>query len=72
MIELDTYARQYGFELRELYPNESALDIFERIFNANIENEELKNKLIAIFDVLNDGDKDVFLRNLYDYINGEE
>ena len=72
MIELDTYARQYGFELRELHPNESAQDIFERIFNANIENEELKNKLIALFDILTNGDKDFFLRNMYDYINGEE
>lgn len=72
MTELDTYARQYGFELRELYPNENAQDIFERIFNANIENEDLKNKLIALFDILTNGDKDFFLRNLHDYINGEE
>jgi hypothetical protein len=71
-VELDAYARQYGFELRELYPNESTQEIFKRIFNANIENEDLKNKLITLFDILTNGDKNFFLRNLYDYINGEE
>jgi hypothetical protein len=71
-VELDAYARQYGFELRELYPNESTQDIFKRIFNANIENEDLKNNLITVFDVLTDKNKNFFLRNLYDYINGEE
>lgn len=71
-VELDAYARQYGFELRELYPNESTQDIFKRIFNANIENEDLKNNLITVFDTLTDKNKNFFLRNLYDYINGEE
>ena len=71
-VELDAYARQYGFELRELYPNESTQDIFKRIFNADIKDEGLKNNLIAIFDVLTDKNKNFFLRNLYDYINGEE
>lgn len=71
-IELDTYARQYGFELRALYPNESTKDIFKRIFDANIDDEELKNSLIAMFDIMTDKNKNFFLRNLYDYINGEE
>lgn len=71
-IELDTYARQYGFELRALYPNESTKDIFKRIFDANIDDEELKNGLIAMFDIMTDKNKNFFLRNLYDYINGEE
>lgn len=71
-VELDAYARQYGFELRELYPNESTQEIFKRIFNADIENEDLKNNLITVFDVLTDKNKNFFLRNLYDYINGEE
>lgn len=71
-VELDAYARQYGFELRALYPNESTKDIFKRIFDANIDNEELKNSLIAMFDIMTDKNKNFFLRNLYDYINGEE
>lgn len=71
-VELDAYARQYGFELRELYPNESTEDIFKRIFNAEIDDEDLKNNLIAIFDILTDKNKNFFLRNMYDYINNEE
>lgn len=71
-VELDAYARQYGFELRELYPNESTEDIFKRVFNAEIDDEDLKNNLIAIFDILTDKNKNFFLRNMYDYINNEE
>lgn len=71
-IELDTYARQYGFELRALYPNESTKDIFKRIFDANIDDDLLKNNLINMFDAMTDKNKNFFLRNLYDYINGEE
>lgn len=71
-VELDAYARQYGFELRELYSNESTEDIFKRVFNAEIDDEDLKNNLIAIFDVLTDKNKNFFLRNMYDYINNEE
>ena len=71
-VELDAYARQYGFELRELYPNESTEGIFKRVFNAEIDDEDLKNNLIAIFDTLTDKNKNFFLRNMYDYINGEE
>lgn len=71
-IELDTYARQYGFELRALYPTESTKDIFKRIFDANIDDELLKNNLIIMFDTMTDRNKDFFLRNMYDYINGEE
>lgn len=71
-VELDTYARQYGFELRELYPEESAGDIFKRVFNAEIDDEDLKNNLIAIFDLLTDKNKTFFLRNMYDYVNNEE
>lgn len=71
-VELDAYARQYGFELRELYPEESTEDIFKRVFNAEIDDEDLKNNLIAIFDILTDKNKNFFLRNMYDYINGEE
>ena len=71
-VELDAYARQYGFELRELYPEESAEDIFKRVFNAEIDDEYLKNNLIAIFDLLTDKNKNFFLRNMYDYVNNEE
>lgn len=71
-VELDAYARQYGFELRELYPEESAEDIFKRVFNAEIDDEDLKNNLIAIFDLLTDKNKNFFLRNMYDYVNNEE
>lgn len=71
-VELDAYARQYGFELRALYPNESTKDIFKRIFDANIDDELLKNNLINMFDTMTDKNKNFFLRNLYDYINGEE
>lgn len=71
-VELDAYARQYGFELRELYPEESAEDIFKRVFNAEIDDEDLKNNLIAIFDLLTDKNKTFFLRNMYDYVNNEE
>lgn len=71
-VELDAYARQYGFELRELYPNESTENIFKRVFNAEIDDEDLKNNLIAIFDILTDKNKNFFLRNMYDYINNEE
>lgn len=71
-VELDAYARQYGFELRELYPEESTEDIFKRVFNAEIDDEYLKNNLIAIFDLLTDKNKNFFLRNMYDYVNNEE
>lgn len=71
-VELDAYARQYGFELRELYPEESTEDIFKRVFNAKIDDEDLKNNLIAIFDILTDKNKNFFLRNMYDYVNNEE
>lgn len=71
-VELDAYARQYGFELRELYPEESTEDIFKRVFNAEIVDEDLKNNLIAIFDLLTDKNKNFFLRNMYDYVNNEE
>lgn len=71
-VELDAYARQYGFELRELYPEESTEDIFKRVFNAEIDDEDLKNNLIAIFDLLTDKNKNFFLRNMYDYVNNEE
>ena len=71
-VELDAYARQYGFELRELYPEESTEDIFKRVFNAEIGDEDLKNNLIAIFDLLTDKNKSFFLRNMYDYVNNEE
>ena len=71
-VELDACARQYGFELRKLYPNESTEDIFKRVFNAKIDDEDLKNNLIAIFDILTDKNKNFFLRNMYDYINEEE
>lgn len=62
----------YGFELRELYPEESTEDIFKRVFNAEIDDEDLKNNLIAIFDLLTDKNKSFFLRNMYDYVNNEE
>ena len=71
-VELDAYARQYGFELRELYPEESTEDIFKRVFNAEIDDEDLKNNLISIFDLLTDKNKNFFLRNMYDYVNNEE
>lgn len=71
-VELDAYARQYGFELRELYPKESTEEIFKRVFNSKIDDEDLKNNLIAIFDILTDKNKNFFLRNMYDYINNEE
>lgn len=71
-VELDAYARQYGFELRELYPEESTEEIFKRVFNAKIDNEDLKNNLIALFNNLTDKNKNFFLRNMYDYVNNEE
>ena len=70
--EIDAYARQCGFELRELYPNENTDETFKRIFSLDIKNETLKNNLKAIFDHLTIQNQKFFLRNIYDYIAGEE
>lgn len=71
-VEIDAWARQCGFDLKDLYPEESMDDIFKRIFSLNIEDERVKNNLIYLFDNLTSKNQHFFLRNMYDYINGEE
>lgn len=44
-------------EPRELYPDECTEYIFKRVFNSEIGDEDLKNNLIVIFDVLTDKNK---------------
>lgn len=71
-IEIDAYARQYGFELRRLYPEETTDKIFKRIFNLDIEDDNLKANLEYLFENLTVENQKFFLRNIYDYINGDE
>lgn len=70
--EIDAYARQYGFELQELYSDESTDQIFKRIFNLDIDDVSLKNNLDVMLKSLTLKNQKFFLRNLYDYIGGLE
>lgn len=68
-IEIDAYARQYGYELRDLYPEENTDKLFKRIFNRDIKDENLKNNLNFFFNNLTVENQKFFLRNIYDYLN---
>lgn len=67
-VEIDAYARQCGFELKSLYPNEKVDDIFKRVFKLDIDDENLKTVLKYLFDNLTVTNQKFFLRNLYDYL----
>lgn len=71
-VEIDAYARQYGSELRELYPDESTDDLFKRIFSLNIKRERLRDDLNYILSHLTVKNQKFFLRNIYDYLENEE
>lgn len=71
-VEIDAYARQYGSELRELYPEENTDDLFKRIFSLNIKRERLKEDLEYILSHLTVKNQKFFLRNIYDYLENEE
>lgn len=70
--DIDAYARQYGSELRELYPEENTDDLFKRIFSLNIKRERLKEDLEYILSHLTIKNQKFFLRNIYDYLENEE
>lgn len=67
-VEIDAYARQCGFELKSLYPNEKVDDIFKRVFKLDIDDKNLKTVLKQLFDSMTVVNQKFFLRNLYDYL----
>lgn len=71
-VEIDAYARQCGFKLRELYPDESTDDLFKRIFSLNIKRERLRGDLEYLLSHLTVKNQKFFLRNIYDYLENEE
>lgn len=71
-IEIDTLARQYGEQLRLLYPSESTDDLFRRVYTGNVKDESLKFNLKTFFSYTNLSDQEFFLRNMYDYLEIEE
>lgn len=66
--EIDAYARQFGYELKKLYSTEGVESIFNRIFELNIDDAEIKDNLETLFDSLTKQNQKFFLRNLYDYL----
>lgn len=73
--EVDAYARQFGAELRDLYPEETTDEIFKRIQNGKISDKNLLvniDSLLQPNNVFTEKSKQLFLRNLYDYVEGNE
>lgn len=70
-VEIDAYARQYGFELRELYPKDSTDDLFKRIFSLDIKDNLLRGNIDFLLNHLTIENQKFFLRNIYDYLENE-
>lgn len=71
-IEIDTLARRYGKQLRELYPTESTKDLFKRVHTGDVKDDTLKSNLETAFAYMSLHNQEFFLRNIYDYLEIEE
>ena len=70
--EIDALARQYGYWLRDLYPNESTDDLFKRVHTGKVKDKVLKSNLEVVFTHMSLPNQRFFLRNMYDYLEIED
>lgn len=72
--EVDAYARQFGFELRNLYPEENTDQLLKRIRQLDISDKRLCNDLefFSFSEEVTEKNRELFFCNLYDYLEGNE
>lgn len=70
--EIDALARQYGYWLRDLYPNESTDKLLKRAHTGDVKDDVLKSNLEQVFRYMSLPNQRFFLRNMYDYLEIED
>lgn len=71
-IEVDAYARQIGCHLKDLYLKETIDQLFKRLFKQTIEDEDLRQDIELLFNLLTPRNQRRFLKTLYEYLEAEE